>query len=848
MNGTRLEISSRGRRASFPKTENPKKLTYSCNASDLLAPFKTQPTISVDWYFDKRKSLSYSSCSKCIPTSQALYSEDPLSTLGMANMLRVPTQNRDKNIITRLFYYVSFVMSRKTDTNYVNVSAEIIRSSKVKQAVEMAVRQDLMDIAAKRGQLSDENKIAASLQKKHSKRARELYHKMKSCISSGLLRLAGWILYKLLNQMLSSIQYSKGQLSTIRRVQQDTKLPLIYLPVHRSHLDYILLSFILYMNNIKPPLVAAGDNLNIPFFGNLMRGLGAFFIKRKLDPTSEKKDHVYRALLDAYMTENLRRGESLEFFIEGGRSRSGKACLPKTGLLSIIVNSMVEGHIKDAYIVPVGISYEKLIDGNFVSEQLGKPKVTESFSGAAKAIWSTLRSNFGSVRVEFSKPFSLKEYVEKSSNYLYEKSLTNGHILPVHDKMHANDKDCQASRLCAACSANLPSLRTISSSASLYGTDVNVEDEVRKTIQVLGEHVLYDASNCVPLMSTQMLSFLLLTKFRKGVTLRQLVPEMDWLRQEVERRDRRVGFSGESSEVIRYACTLLGRNLVSTETVQMAWSSSSELREDTNTNRVKKIVLLKPSLKLHSAIELQYYSNTVVTLFLLDSIIANAFFSRWGMELETLEPSDKVKLTMTREDLIKVVLELCNMLKYEFLICKPCQEMEAAFSDTIDGMIASGLLTSKTQQSMDHIKSLGFDDDDGFSGGNAVQVTEDLTLHFSIENLELLRFHRSILGPFIESYWLAASHLLTLIKKQSEYNLFTENMLTSAKDKLCQGLLCYPESVVMDQLKNALNLFENWKVIERKIAAGVTVVYLTRQFDNQDALNDVIMKIEKFKM
>jgi glycerol-3-phosphate O-acyltransferase 1/2 len=99
------------------------------------------------------------------------------------------------------------------------------------------------------------------------------------------------------------------------------------------------------MNNIKPPLVAAGDNLLIPFFGNLMRGLGAFFIKRRLDHKSGKKDHVYRAVLHSYMTENLREGHSLEFFIEGGRSRSGKALMPKSGLLSVVVDSVLEGII-----------------------------------------------------------------------------------------------------------------------------------------------------------------------------------------------------------------------------------------------------------------------------------------------------------------------------------------------------------------------------------------------------------------------------------------------------------------------------------------------------------------------
>jgi glycerol-3-phosphate O-acyltransferase 1/2 len=164
---------------------------------------------------------------------------------------------------------------------------------------------------------------------------------------------------------------------------------------------------------------------------------------------------------------------------------------------------------------------------------------------------------------------------------------------------------------------------------------VVVADDKRLTIQHLGEHVVYDASNNMAMMSTQLLSFLLLTKFRKGATLRQLVPEMNWLREEAVKRKREVGFTGDSADVIRYASNLLGRNLVSTEVVQMAWSSS-ESSEDSS-NRMKKIVLLKPVNKLAAIMELQYYSNSVINVFLLDSIVASALFSLLDCDLESVK-------------------------------------------------------------------------------------------------------------------------------------------------------------------------------------------------------------------
>lgn len=159
------------------------------------------------------------------------------------------------------------------------------------------------------------------------------------------MRIAGWILYRLLSRIFTSIQFNKSQMDRIRACVQQSRgrnIPVVYLPLHRSHLDYILISFILYMNNIKPPLVAAGDNLMIPFFGNLMRGLGAFFIKRRTDPNGEQ-DGVYQAVMRSYITENLREGNSLEFFIEGGRTRSGKVVMPKFGLLSVVVDALLHG-------------------------------------------------------------------------------------------------------------------------------------------------------------------------------------------------------------------------------------------------------------------------------------------------------------------------------------------------------------------------------------------------------------------------------------------------------------------------------------------------------------------------
>ena len=134
--------------------------------------------------------------------------------------------------------------------------------------------------------------------------------------------------------MLGSVLVHKGQIEAVRQAQQRSPgTPVVFLPLHKSHLDYILLSFACTNHGVPAPLVAAGDNLRIPVFGWLLSRLGAFFVKRRLD-SSGRKDLLYRALLQSYMEEALAAGYNMEFFIEGGRSRNGRPRPPKGGWLS----------------------------------------------------------------------------------------------------------------------------------------------------------------------------------------------------------------------------------------------------------------------------------------------------------------------------------------------------------------------------------------------------------------------------------------------------------------------------------------------------------------------------------
>lgn len=562
-----------------------------------------------------RRCFKFSSRSDA-PTGSHLYRSLSIPD----DLLTRPLMVTSSRWMSRFSPYLSFVMSRKPDSKFSNVTNNVLRSPVLEKAILTATDEE---IASKK----IDPILTATVEAKHRRRAVYILNNMKSYISSTLLRIAGWILFKLLSRVLTSIQYSRSQLEAIRKTRANAKSPILYLPIHRSHLDYILVSFILYMNDIKPPFVAAGDNLYIPFFGNLMKGLGAFFIKRRLDPTEGSKDHVYRAVLQAYMIENLKCNESIEFFLEAGRSRSGKSLMPKSGLLSVVVNSVLEKQVDDVFIVPVGITYDKLMDGNFVAEQLGQPKVNESFTLAARAIWSTLRSNFGSARVDFFQPISLKEYLKGLMVDVNFESTSRDRVCLLHSGESVRPID--NSNLCSV------GLRSFPTAVSLYGMDnvssciktnvTNASNDTRTVIQELAEHVVYAATKSSAVMSTQLLAFALLSMYRKGVSLSQLTLTMDWLREELRGKKRDIGFTGLSCDAIRYASSLLGRDLVTTETIQMAYSSSRLNCTYNDSNRCRKVVIIKPSISVASVIELSYYSNSVVQSFALEGILGTYF-------------------------------------------------------------------------------------------------------------------------------------------------------------------------------------------------------------------------------
>ena len=222
-------------------------------------------------------------------------------------------------------------------------------------------------------------------------------------VSHGTIRILLRILRRLWNQIYDGIELN--HIERLHEVARDKVI--VYVPCHRSHFDYLLLSYICYIEGLQLPHIAAGINLNLPFIGPILRRGGAFFLRR-----SFKGNRLYATVFDTYLNELLSRGYSIEYFVEGGRSRTGRLLAPKGGMLAMTVNAYINNPKRPVVFAPVYFGYEKLIEGgSFISELGGAKKQKESLFGLIRSI-KALREDFGRVYVNVGEPLELEALLD----------------------------------------------------------------------------------------------------------------------------------------------------------------------------------------------------------------------------------------------------------------------------------------------------------------------------------------------------------------------------------------------------------------------------------------------------
>lgn len=273
----------------------------------------------------------------------------------------------------------------------------------------LPVRQDLFNklLASKAIEkaVEDEARSKKISHEKAQQNAITLMEEIAADFSYEAVRLSDRVLSWTWNRLYQGINVHNAE--RVRQLAQDGH-EIVYVPSHRSHMDYLLLSYVLYHQGLVPPHIAAGINLNFWPAGPIFRRLGAFFIRRTF-----KGNKLYSTVFREYLGELFTRGYSVEYFVEGGRSRTGRLLEPKTGTLAMTIQAMLRGGSRPITLVPIYIGYEHVMEvGTYAKELRGATKEKEGFMQMVRGL-RKLR-NLGQGYVNFGEPLPLMTYLNKN--------------------------------------------------------------------------------------------------------------------------------------------------------------------------------------------------------------------------------------------------------------------------------------------------------------------------------------------------------------------------------------------------------------------------------------------------
>jgi glycerol-3-phosphate O-acyltransferase len=298
-------------------------------------------------------------------------------------------------------------------------------------------------------------------------------------------------------RLYTSVEVDEEGLARVKRAAGGA--PVVLCPSHKSYVDFLVLPFVLWDHGMTPPHVAAGINLAFWPFGAVARRGGAFFIRRKV-----KGDRIYTAVLRAYVKHLLRDRFPQEFYLEGGRSRTGKLLFPKTGLVSMQVDAWLDGAADDVIFVPVSIDYERLIEASSYARELaGGEKEKESLRGLLGAVRVLLR-RYERVYVQFEEPISLRGTAE-------ERLGSAASALTVDDAWGGEEARSAA-----------PSLQP--------GQRAAPAEAKRQLVQALANRIAYGISRAVTITPVGLVAAALLSHVRRGLPATEVARRVELLR------------------------------------------------------------------------------------------------------------------------------------------------------------------------------------------------------------------------------------------------------------------------------------------------------------------------------
>ncbi|XP_072005013.1 glycerol-3-phosphate acyltransferase 2, mitochondrial isoform X1 [Engystomops pustulosus] len=573
-------------------------------------------------------------CQSCNPKSMENFFYKRHTQMGFHNAIRITEEDsRYRGWLVRRLCHVVFIWGKRSDQDLsVEWSEKIWKHPRIQSTLKKENESNDKPMA-----------IANSPSNEGYKEVLRILGHIQKSLSPSLIRVTRWILVKLLNRLYINLQLHHGQVATLREVTAACpKTPLVFLSAHPSWLDFFLVPFILFSQNLRVPRVAWDSADCSPLLRWFLQKLGVVFI-----PPNGSSKPLSRAVLSVYAETLLTEGQNLLVFLETtsspGCHRVSPAAQEWAGMMMSAVQS---GAVQDILIVPVGISYDTR------PESLSSGRELVSFLG----LWRYLTSAFcpwssflGCARVDFAQPFSLQEYI---SSYTWK---------------HSAPGPCLRDAL-------LP--RILGTRHSMFDETApdrgpETPDETQKAlVDGFLLHSLRAAVSCSALMPSHIISALLLHKYRAGVSVSTLHSELPSIMEEILLHGFDVGFSGRRWDVLRHGLHILRRSTVlycapSHDVYVLCTESPDCIRE------------------------LAQKSSSLLPVFLYEAIGACALHALLA-QLPSLCVAD---IYFTQDEITEMVMCLCSLLHKDISLQPPCQNVYLLCQDILDKLVHCGLLS-----------------------------------------------------------------------------------------------------------------------------------------------------------
>ena len=414
------------------------------------------------------------------------------------------------------------------------------------------------------------------------------------------------------------------------------KGPLVIVPSHKSHIDYLVLSYVFLENDLVPPLVAAGANLSFWPLGFFFRRGGAFFLRRTF-----KGDRLYGAVFRAYVRRILRESFNTEFFIEGGRSRTGKLLAPKLGLLGMVVEAALDddgAHARKAQVVPISIGYEKVIEEkSYAKEAAGGEKKKEDMKGLLKAT-RVLGAQYGRLNIQFDDPLPLGETLREFGALAAWDEVENV-VVPAG------------------------------------------EAQWKQATQRLAHRIVYGIDRVTAVTPTALTACALLATGKRGIVRRDLLAQARFLIQRARANRGRLSAALVDDrdeldiEALDRAIELLARD----GDIEVRAGGASGAFDIKSGRPLDEIYTVPEDRRPRLA----YYRNNAIHLYVADGLVALALLGAAKHGLVSVD------------DLRARTLRASRLLKLEFSY-RVGETFEAIFDQTLAGLKAAGLVGAAT--------------------------------------------------------------------------------------------------------------------------------------------------------